>query len=98
MFTLLFWKQTAERAVKTAGQTGVLALGTVVFTNVEQVISAASLVGLGMLFGAVLSVLTSLASINIGDSGTPSLVSAEPTPKDDEVFAAGEPDTGEDDH
>jgi len=77
MFTLLFWKQTAERAAKTAAQFGVTALGTVVFTNVEQVISAVQLVGFGMLFGAILSALTSIASISIGDKGTPSLIPGE---------------------
>lgn len=74
MFTLLFWKQTAERALKTAGQFGVVSLGTVAWTDVDQVISGGKFVGLGMLFGAGLSVLTSLASANIGTPGTPSLV------------------------
>lgn len=77
MFTVVFWKLAAERALKTAGQMGVLALGTVAFTNVEQVISAGKLVGLGMLFGAVLSILTSMASVNVGDKGTPGLISEE---------------------
>lgn len=77
MFTLLFWKQAAERALKTAGQFGVLAIGTVAFTNVEQVIPTGKAVGLSMLFGAALSVLTSMASVNIGGKGSPSLVSEE---------------------
>lgn len=72
MFTVLFWKAAAERALKTAGQVGVLALGTVAWTDVDQVVPAAQLVGLGALFGAALSVLTSLASAPVGNAG-PSL-------------------------
>lgn len=77
MFTLMFWKQTAERAAKTAGQFGVAALGAVVFTNAREMFNGFALVGFAMLTGAVLSLLTSLASISVGDKGTPSLVSAE---------------------
>lgn len=74
MFTVLFWKKAAERALKTAGQFVVLGLGTVAFTNIEQVLNAAQVVGFGALFGAVLSLATSLASAPVGDQGTPSLV------------------------
>lgn len=74
MFTVLFWKLAAERALKTAGQFGAVALGAVAWTDVDQVVSAGKFVGLGMLFGAVLSTLTSMASVNVGDKGTPSLV------------------------
>lgn len=77
MFTLMFWKLAAERALKTAGQLGVLALGTVAWTDVDQVIPAVQFVGLGMLFGAVLSVLTSMGSVSIGEPGTPSLIAIE---------------------
>jgi hypothetical protein len=67
-----FWEAATERALKTAGQTGGFALGTVVFTNVDQVIDGFTLVGLGALFGLVSSYLTSLASANVGNAG-PSL-------------------------
>lgn len=75
MFTLIFWKQVAERAVKTAGQ---FVAGVVVADHVGPVANAYSLdwkiiVG-AALSGAVLSVATSLGSIPLGSSDSPSLV------------------------
>ncbi len=63
---------TLERALKTAAQSGLLALGATVWTDIDQVMSTAQAVGLAMLFGGILSVLTSLASAPFGPSG-PSL-------------------------
>jgi hypothetical protein len=74
MFTSLFWKETAERAGKSAAQFALVAWGTTVFTTVGEVVGTAQAVGLGALFGAGLSVLTSVASVSVGDKGTPSLV------------------------
>lgn len=71
MFTRLFWKDVAERAVKTAAQFTLVGLGGN-FTSVwsadwRQIAGAAAA-------GAVTSVLTSLASERFGPSGTPSVV------------------------
>ena len=72
MFTAAYWAAVAERALKTAGQTGALALGAYVLTDIEQVIPILEGVAVSMLTGAVLSVLTSLASAPISGEG-PSL-------------------------
>ena len=74
MFTIIFWKKAAERAVKTAGQFGLGALGLNQFTNVDQVMNSGALVGYAILFGAVSSVLTSMASIPFGPEDSPSVV------------------------
>jgi hypothetical protein len=76
MFTLAFWKDAAERAVKTFAQS-LLALLTVgaTITSIDWVsaleISATA---------TVLSLLTSVVSLPIGNSGTASLVKAPTTP------------------
>jgi len=80
MFTKQFWLDTAERALKTAAQFGVGALGATVFTAVGDVVPAGTAVGLAMVFGAVLSGLTSLASVGIGEKGTASLLPARDVP------------------
>ena len=78
MFTLIFWKATAERAVKSFAQALAAVLGAGgIAKDVDWVMS---LTVAGMT--ALLSVLTSLSSIKAGDVGMPSLVSrsvAEPT-------------------
>jgi len=73
MFTKEFWLATMERAIKTAAQFGLFALGTTVWTNVGDVVSTGKAVGVSVLFGAALSVLTSLASSGFGPPG-PSLI------------------------
>ncbi len=74
MFTKVFWVKATERAVKTAGQFGLAAWGTVAWTQVGEVVPAGQAVGLAVLFGAGLSCLTSLATANIGPEDTPSAV------------------------
>lgn len=74
MWTSTFWKAAAERAVKSAAQFGIFAWGTAAFTAVGDVVPVAQATGLAMLFGAGLSILTSLASEPFGTKGTPSLV------------------------
>ena len=74
MWTTRFWKRATERAAKTAAQFGLLALGTVVFTSVGEVVNAAEAVGFALLFGAVSSYLTSIASTAVGDHDSPSLM------------------------
>ena len=80
MFTLIFWQATAERAVKSFAQAlaATLGAGGIAFQDVDWVL-ALSVAGMT----ALLSVLTSLSSIKVGDVGMPSLVSrgaAEPAP------------------
>lgn len=74
MFSKEFWWATLERALKTAAQFGLLAWGTTAFTAVGDVAPVAQTTALALLFGLVLSVLTSVASIGVGPKGTPSLV------------------------
>lgn len=71
MWELLFWRATAERAVKTAAQVAAAAL--VIGTTGIADLDWAALAGL-VVVGALASVCTSLASAPFGDSGTPSLV------------------------
>lgn len=79
MFTKMFWLETLERALKTAAQFGIGAWGVTVFTKVGDVVNAGEAVGAALIFGAGLSVLTSLASISVGEKGSPSLLPKETT-------------------
>lgn len=72
-----YWAATAERAVKTAGQAFVAAVGVNVVA-LDQV--NWELVGGTTLLAAVLSVATSIASIPVGGEG-PSLGAEELAPK-----------------
>lgn len=74
MFSKAFWLETLERAAKTAAQFGLGAWGVTAFTEVGDVVPVAQATGLALLFGAGLSVLTSVASIAIGPKGSASLV------------------------
>jgi len=67
-----FWVAATERALKSAGQMLVLSMGTVAWTDIEELAPAGEIVGLAMLFGALLSYGTSMASAGIGNAG-PSL-------------------------
>lgn len=71
MWTLGFWKESVERAVKTAAQTAV-AFFVVGETGVADVDWAT--VGSVAFVAAVASVLTSLASAPFGPADSPSLV------------------------
>lgn len=77
MFTKTFWKQAAERAVKTFAQAA-LALLTVDGLDLLTVHwgTLAATAGLA----AVVSVLTSVVSAGIGAPSSPSLVATEPAP------------------
>ena len=71
MFTLAFWKDAGERAVKTAAQTAVALIGTgmVGILDVDW-----AQVGSVTAVAALLSILTSVGSGPAGDRGTASLV------------------------
>lgn len=74
IFTRRFWRETAERAFKTAAQSAILAFGASDAFGVDLFsLSIGPIVGFA-LGGAVLSVLTSVASAQVGDSDTASLV------------------------
>ena len=72
LFTKTFWMETIERAIKTSAQfvigAGILGEGVDLFT-----VDLATLGGFA-LTGAILSALTSLASIGIGSKGSASVV------------------------
>lgn len=73
MWTLAFWKATAERATSTAAQSALLVIGADQFS----IISVSWLeVGGFAAGGAVLAALKSLVAAGIGN-GSPSLTSAE---------------------
>ncbi|GAB6901851.1 holin [Kineosporia succinea] len=79
-FTRTFWRDAAERSAKTAAQSTILALGA----GAIDVWSVPWVDALGFgLGGAVLSLLTSVASAGAASNGTASLVPevtvAEPT-------------------
>ncbi len=70
MFTVNFWKQAAERAVKSAAQSVVLLAGADQFNVLEFHWTTAGGVAAG---AAVLSVLTSVVSLPFGERNDPSL-------------------------
>lgn len=71
MFTLAFWKDAIERALKTAAQTAVALIGTgmvgILDVDWTQIASVSAV-------AALLSVLTSIGSDPFADRGTASLV------------------------
>lgn len=77
MFTKSFWKQTAERAIKSAVQMALLM--TAGATGFDLFTLDPVRLGLGALGAALLSVLTSIASAPFGNTGTPSVVNTIPT-------------------
>ncbi len=96
MFTVLFWRASAERAIKSAAQGAAAAWGAVTFTNLGEVTSAASAMGYAALTMGVLSLLTSLASAPLGNAGpslsTETIVQLPDVPVND-PDAAGVPET-----
>jgi r1t holin len=79
MWTAQFWKDAAERAVKTAVQ---VAIPMVTATSLDQMDWQTA--GLAVAGAVLLSLLTSLASSQVGSRQTASLVDepplGEPTP------------------
>lgn len=71
MWTISFWKDTAERAIKTAAQALILGAGLAQGANLFEMDFMAAL-GLAA-GGAVLSLLTSIVSAPFGEKGTASL-------------------------
>lgn len=76
MWTTRFWKDAVERALKTFAQTLIALLGVGGFGIIDAPwFSSLSVAGLA----AVLSVLSSVASVTVGEQGTASLVPASET-------------------
>jgi hypothetical protein len=72
MWTASFWKDAVERAIKTAAQAVVLGLGLgegLDAFSVDYKLALGFAVG-----GAMLSLLTSVASAGVGNKGTASVV------------------------
>lgn len=78
MWTRTFWLDTAERAVKTLAQAliAVLAVGTPIYE-----IAWAEALGIAAT-AAVISMLTSVASVGVGESGTAAVVPGMPGQED----------------
>lgn len=74
MWTQKFWRETLERAVKTAAQFAGPVWAATMFTAVGDVLPVAQGTALAALFGFGLSVLTSLGSLPFGEPDSPSLV------------------------
>lgn len=87
MLTVTFWKAAAERAIKTAAQALLLAIGAAQgfdLFHLDWVNALGAAAG-----GALLSILTSLVSSPFGTPGTPSVV------KIPDSTAVPAPQTGE---
>lgn len=75
IFTRAFWKAATERAIKTAAQTAIVAgVGVAGFDAIN---GDWATIGGAALGGAILSLLTSIASDAITDGTGPSLTNAE---------------------
>lgn len=72
MFKRQFWKETFERAVKTAAQLAAAGLGAQAAGILDM--TGLQAVGAGALTGFVLSVLTSVASAPLGPEDSASVV------------------------
>jgi len=76
MFTVAFWRDAIERAIKTAAQALILSAGAGAgFDLYHFDFKTAAISVLG---GLILSLLTSIASLPFGQPGTPSLVAPIP--------------------
>lgn len=85
MWSKQFWKDTAERAIRTFAQAliAILGAGAVNILAVDwgQALSVAA-------GAALISVLTSIAASGFGDKGTPSLVTSPPVETPESLDAA----------
>jgi len=72
MFTPVFWRSTAERAISTAAQSAIAVLGA--DTLLDSFNAPWQYVASVAAGGAVLSVLKSLVASQVGDKGSPSLI------------------------
>jgi hypothetical protein len=73
IYSTLFWRAAVERAVKTFAQT-LLAVFTAGHVGLLDVPWTAALSSAGL--AALLSLLTSVSTVNVGDRGMPGMVRA----------------------
>jgi hypothetical protein len=73
-----FWKLATERAIKTAAQAALLALGGDVANAIPGVINRPSILFAALGGGALLSYLTSLVTAGVGPKDDPSAVTSTP--------------------
>jgi hypothetical protein len=87
MFTLNFWRQTGERAIKTAAQSVLTAwtVGDGIFNAFSLDYGLAAGFALG---GAIFSVLTSIVSAPLSERESPSLVAIESQPPEPDLGQA----------
>lgn len=69
-----FWRQALERAVKTAAQAGVLALGADAANKLPSIVDNPSVLLYALAGGALLSLFTSMATAGVGPKDDPSTV------------------------
>lgn len=74
-----FWRQAVERAIKTAGQAGVLAIGGDIANAIPGLVHRPGILLSAIGGGALLSLLTSIATAPVGEPDDPSAV-AKTTP------------------
>jgi len=75
MFTISFWQDASERAVKTFAQVIISIIGVTYMSSPYDLMNVNWLpVILAGLLGAIMSIITSLASSKVGDSSSASLL------------------------
>ncbi len=72
-----FWKLATERAIKTAAQAALLALGGDIANAIPGVINRPSILLAALGGGALISYLTSLVTAGVGPKGDPSAVTSD---------------------
>lgn len=77
MFTLAFWKAIAERMVRGGAIAASLVLPLSAWTNIDEATGSLSLAAFAFAWGALGSLLLSLAGSQIGEKGEPSFTGAE---------------------
>ncbi len=75
-----FWKQATERAIKTAAQAALLALGGDVANAIPGLISRPGILFGALGGGALLSYLTSIVTAGVGPKNDPSVVETTDAP------------------
>lgn len=78
MWTKEFWKAAAERAVRGGAIAASALWGVTAITDINLIGNTAALTAVGFLWGAVGSLLLSLAGATVsGEKGSPSFTKAE---------------------
>jgi hypothetical protein len=69
-----FWRQAVERAIKTAAQAGVLALGADAANKIPSIVDSPGVMLYALAGGFLASLLTSIATAGVGQKDDPSAV------------------------